>query len=122
MDGAVALGQDGVLRLRWNPGIHISEQAALDAMALVNDLCGEDRHPMIVYMATTASVHRRARAVFGRPCAASAIALLGASPVDRVIANFILGVSTLPCPTKFFTSEDEAESWIANRSISVPDV
>lgn len=121
MDGTVTLDQDGVLRLRWAPGIHISEQAALDAMALVNELCGDNRHPMIVYMARTASVHRKARAVFGKPCAASAIALLGASPVDRVIANFILGVSTLPCPTKFFTSEDEAETWIADRSIGVPE-
>jgi hypothetical protein len=121
MDGTVTLDSDGVLRLRWNPGIHISEQAALDAMALVNTLSGENRYPMIVYMATTASVHRKARAVFGKPCAASAIALLGASPVDRVIANFILGVSTLPCPTRFFTSEDEAEQWIAG-SVGVAEL
>ncbi len=63
-------------------------------------------------MATTAAVSRGARAVFGRPCQASRIALLGASPVDRVIANFILGVSALPCPTRFFTSATEATCWL----------
>ena len=62
------------------------------AMLKVNQLCGENRHPMLVDMATTADVSRGARAVFGRPCQASRIALLGSSPVDRVLANFFLGV------------------------------
>jgi hypothetical protein len=68
---------------------------------------------MLVDMATTADVTRAARAVFGRPCQASRIALLGASPVDRVLANFFLGINTVPCPTKFFTSEPAALTWLA---------
>ena len=67
---------------------------------------------MLVDMATTAEVSRAARAVFGRPCQASRIALLGSSPVDRVIANFFLGISKVPCPTKFFTAEREALAWL----------
>jgi hypothetical protein len=103
--------EDGLLRLRWAPGIDIGEEAAEEAMARVNALSGRNRHPMIVDMAAVRSVHPKARAVFGRPCAASRIALLGSSPVDKVIANFILGVSKLPCPTRFFTSEAQAEAW-----------
>lgn len=82
------------------------------AMTKVNEVCGEARRTMLVDMATTSSVSRGARSVFGRPCAASKIALLGASPVDRVIANFVLGISTLPCPTRFFTAEAEALQWL----------
>lgn len=82
-------------------------------MFRVNELCGEDRHPMLVNMATTADVTRGARAVFGRRCQASRIALLGASPVDRVLANFFLGINSVPCPTKFFTSERDALTWLA---------
>ncbi|XAS66677.1 STAS/SEC14 domain-containing protein [Micrococcaceae bacterium Sec5.7] len=104
----------GYLRLTWLRDASISEADAETAMAQVNLLCGEDRHPMVVDMATTADVSRGARAVFGRPCQASRIALLGASPVDRVIANFILGINKLPCPTKFFTSEREALSWLVS--------
>jgi hypothetical protein len=57
-------------------------------------------------------VTRPARAVFAEPSAASIIALLGGSAVDRVIANFILGVSTVPVPTRFFTVEAEALAWL----------
>jgi hypothetical protein len=106
------LDTGGVLRLTWARGASITEADAEAAMAQVNALCGDSRHPMLVDMATTADVTRGARAVFGRPCQASRIALLGASPVDRVIANFILGINKLPCPTRFFTDKAEAMSWL----------
>jgi hypothetical protein len=106
------LDTEGLLRLTWARDASITEADAEAAMEQVNALCGESRHPMLVDMATTAEVSRGARAVFGRPCQASRIALLGASPVDRVIANFFLGLNKLPCPTKFFTSEDEAVPWL----------
>jgi len=108
----LALDPEGLLRLTWVRGAVISEADAEAAMERVNALCGESRHPMLVDMATTADVSRAARAVFGRPCQASRIALLGSSPVDRVIANFFLGMSKVPCPTKFFTAEREALAWL----------
>lgn len=108
----LALGADSILRLRWERGISIAEEDARRAMDRVNDLCDGARHPMLVDMATTKAVSRGARTVFGLPCSASRIALLGASQVDKVIANFILGVSSLPCPTKFFTSEPAALVWL----------
>jgi hypothetical protein len=109
------LDADGLLRLTWARGASITEADAEAAMGHVNALCGNSRHPMLVDMATTSDVSRGARAVFGRPSQASRIALLGASPVDRVIANFFLGLNKLPCPTKFFTSEAEALSWLKDR-------
>jgi hypothetical protein len=102
----------GLLRLTWARDATITEADAEAAMERVNILCGESRHPMLVDMATTADVSRAARAVFARPCQASRIALLGSSPVDRVIANFFLGISNVPCPTKFFTVEREALAWL----------
>lgn len=108
----LVLDPEGLLRLTWARGASITEADAEAAMERVNILCGESRNPMLVDMATTADVSRAARAVFGRPCQASRIALLGSSPVDRVIANFFLGVSNMPCPTKFFTAEREALAWL----------
>lgn len=109
------LDSEGLLRLTWARGASITEADAEAAMEQVNVLCGENRHPMLVDMATTSDVSRGARGVFGRPCQASRIALLGASPVDRVLANFFLGLNKLPCPTKFFTSEADALSWLGVR-------
>ncbi|MFJ5698512.1 STAS/SEC14 domain-containing protein [Arthrobacter sp. NPDC093139] len=106
------LDAEGLLRLTWARGASITEADAESAMEEVNALCGARCHPLLVDMATTAVVSRGARAVFGRPCQASRIALLGSSPVDRVIANFILGINRLPCPTKFFTSEHDALAWL----------
>jgi hypothetical protein len=114
-EAGLTLEADGMLRLKWPRGSVITEADAERAMLRVNQLCGENRHPMLVDMATTADVTRGARAVFGRPCQASRIALLGASPVDRVLANFFLGINAVPCPTKFFTSEQEAIAWLAVR-------
>lgn len=110
--GDLSLDGGGILQLRWPRGASISEADAESAMRRVNELCGETRRPMLVDMATTEKVSRGARAVFGRPCQASRIALLGSSPVDKVMANFALGVSRLPCPTRFFTSRDEAMAWL----------
>lgn len=112
-EAGLALGADGVLRLTWPRGAVITAEDAERAMLRVNQLCGDERHPMLVDMATTTDVSRGARAVFGRPCQASRIALLGASPVDRVLANFFLGINAVPCPTKFFTSERDAIAWLS---------
>lgn len=105
---------DDVIRLTWTEGITITEAAARTAARFVNQVSADRRRPMLVDMALTASVTRQARTVFLEAGAASKIALLGRSPVDRVIANFVLGVSNLPCPTRFFTSEDAALGWLSD--------
>lgn len=102
----------GIVELRWPQGCTITEGAAQRAAAAVEVICAGQRRPMLVDMEATASVTREARSVFGRPGSASRIALLGSSPVDKVIANFILGVSSMPVPTRFFTVESKAVAWL----------
>ncbi|MGM7777359.1 DUF7793 family protein [Arthrobacter sp. KNU-44] len=108
----VDLGVDGLLHLRWRPGVAIEVEDARAAMAKVDELCQQEQHPMLVDMATVASVSREARGVWSIPCGASRIALLGTSPVDRALANFFLGVHVPPCPTRFFTSRRDALDWL----------
>jgi hypothetical protein len=115
------LRTDGILNLKWVTGARLEAEDAHAAMRAVNELCGDTEHPMLVDMATTESVSRGARAVFSIPCAANRIALLGKSAVDRVIANFFLGVHTPPCPTRFFTSRPEALKWLMQDLNAVPD-
>lgn len=111
--GSVELREDGLLHLRWQAGAHIQLEDAHAAMAAVNEVCRQEQHPMLVDMAAVASVSREARGVWSIPCSASRIALLGKSPVDRVLANFFLGVHVPPCPTRFFTSRSEALDWLS---------
>lgn len=110
--GTLELGADGVIHLIWQPKVRIEVQDAQAAMAAVNRIAGNTTYPMLVDMATTENVTRAARSVFSIPCAANRIALLGSSPVDRIIANFFLGVHVPPCPTRFFTSRAESVQWL----------
>lgn len=110
---SVRIDDADMIRLKWTEGITITEPAARQAWHFVNEVSADCRRAMIVDMSETASVTRQARAVFLDAGQANIIALLGRSPVDRVIANFVLGVSNLPCPTRFFTAEAAALEWIA---------
>ena len=112
--GRLVLRPDGVLHLQWDERIALEGADAKAAMAKVNELCQGTPHPMLVDMASTKSTSREARAVFSIPCDANRIALLGSSHVDRVLANFYLGLHTPPCPTRFFTSRAEAMAWLVD--------
>ncbi len=116
----LALLPDGILHLAWDRDCTITAEDAESAMAAVNGLAGGEGHPMLVDMETTRTVTRGARAVFAIPCAASRIALLGSSPVDRMIANFFLGVNSPPCPTRFFTSRHLAVAWLQGEAHEHP--
>ncbi|WP_436976246.1 DUF7793 family protein [Pseudarthrobacter phenanthrenivorans] len=60
-------------------------------------------------MATTSEVSRGACSVLAR---SSQVALLGASPADKVIANSVLSMNTTCRPKRFFTSREEAMEWL----------
>lgn len=113
---SIEMNDGGLLELRWLPGVHVQVEDARAAMAKVNEVCQQEQHAMLVDMAAVGSVSREARAVWSIPCGASRIALLGESPVDRVLANFFLGVHVPPCPTRFFTSRREALDWLGARA------
>ena len=105
------MDKDGVLQLRWSPHSIVRSSDAELAMQMVNEFCRTTTRPMLVDMTTTAKVSREAREVFSRPCQASPIALLGASPVDEVVANFVLAMNKTG-PKRFFTSREEAMNWL----------
>ncbi|CCQ48230.1 putative uncharacterized protein [Pseudarthrobacter siccitolerans] len=116
--GTVKLGSDGIIHLVWRPGIVLDSDDVHAAMATINEISDGSAYPMLVDMGVTRSVTRQAKSAFQIPCAASRIALLGSSPVDRIIANFTIERQTLPCPTRFFTSRDEALGWLIDPAIS----
>lgn len=113
-DAAMTLRLDprGFLRLSWQPGLRIDGAHARRAMAMVDETNAGRERPLLVDMGGTAQLTRPARMQFGNRCSASRIVLLGRSAVDRVIANFALGVTHVPVPTRFFTDEAAAVAWL----------
>jgi hypothetical protein len=110
--GTVELGDEGVLHLVWKRGTVLEAADVHAARAMVNELADGAEYPMLIDISNIQAVTRQARSVFSVKCAASRIALLGSSPVNRVIANFAMARRTLPCPIRFFTSRSEAMSWL----------
>lgn len=109
---------DGVVVLRWTPGVVITGERAIDAQAAVNRLNGEQARPLLVDMTGTDTLTREGREAFRREVKVSRIALVGRSAVDRVIANFGLRVSSLSFPARYFTSVPAALAWLREQDPS----
>ena len=67
---------------------------------------------MSVEMASMTWIDRRSTEVFSACWPLARMALVGASPVDEVIARFYTARHNPACPTRFFTSMDEAMKWL----------
>lgn len=110
--GTVELDAGGFFHLVWKPGTELAAEDVHAAIQRINELADGAEYPMLIDITNTRSITREAKSVFSTKCAASRIALLGSNPVNRVIANFAMSRRTLPCPTRFFASRDEAMHWI----------
>ncbi|MGX9901827.1 DUF7793 family protein [Arthrobacter sp. SA17] len=107
--------ENGIVCLTWQRKISLEVSDVTAAMASLDDFCRGLPHPLLVDMGGTTGVSHDARAAFSLPSVASRIALLGSTPVDRVIANF-RRADSFPCPTLFFTDRAEAVSWLLQDS------
>jgi hypothetical protein len=113
-EGAVTLRleQQGYVRCDWRRGTRITGQLARTGIKRLDELNDGIKRPLLVDMRGTASLTREGRQAFAEEYSASKVALLGESPVDRVIANFTLSVITMSIPTRYFTSEPAALAWL----------
>ncbi|WP_216699816.1 STAS/SEC14 domain-containing protein [Arthrobacter sp. H5] len=101
-----------MIRLVLPGETHITGEIAEATAAQARSEAGGFQRPILLIITGVQSISREARAVFSRSQSASAIAVVGESPVDRVIANFLLGGTPPPCPTRFFTAEESAVAWL----------
>ncbi|MBG6189875.1 hypothetical protein IWX64_000802 [Arthrobacter sp. CAN_A212] len=105
---------DWVIRLVMPQGVEVTGEIAEAHAARARALAGDDLRPVLLVISGVSAISREARAVLASSRTSSAIAVLGESPVDRVIANFLLGGEPPPCPTRFFTTESEAMAWLGS--------
>jgi hypothetical protein len=84
--------------------------AATDAMT---KLTGGKRVPLLVDAHDAGPQSRAARSEFvRRDDLVSAVALLGATPLSRMMGNFFIAVSRPTMPTKLFDDESSALAWL----------
>lgn len=113
--GAVELF-DGLLYLRWNSGAFLVESDAHLAMNRASALCQNRPWPLLMVMNRMEGVEHRARKVFAQAWPFTRIAVVGVSPVDRVLVDFYVARHSPSCPTKFFTSTFDAMTWLGVRT------
>ncbi|ALV44002.1 hypothetical protein AU252_15665 [Pseudarthrobacter sulfonivorans] len=89
---------DGVVYLRWTPGAMVTAKDARAVMAKVRYLCSGRHRPMLVDMARMEGVEHKAREIFAAPWPLTRTAIVGTSPVDRVIVSFYLARHSPVCP------------------------
>jgi len=102
----------GVVRVEWEPDARGDVTAARAVTAAVRDL-GVGSMPMLVDIRGVATLDREGRAHFREDYGGmSKVALLASSAVNRMLANFFIGMQRLPVPIRMFTDEAAALAWL----------
>jgi hypothetical protein len=104
--------ESGNVQLTLPPNEEIAGAEARAAGAAVRAIANGRRVPVMLVITGVVGVSVEARQVYVSSIAASAFALVGESPVDRVIAHYLLRSRTETIPAQFFTSEAEAVEWL----------
>ena len=100
---------DGIIESSWAPGSFVDIADARDALKATAAITGSGRMPMLSVM-TDVEISAAARYEFAKSSDVLAIAVLGSSAVDRVIAAATSRDTDYP--HEFFTSRVEALAWL----------
>ncbi|MDQ0663200.1 hypothetical protein QFZ35_001698 [Arthrobacter ulcerisalmonis] len=101
-----------VLHLKWSHGDVVTERDAKALMSRAKVLSAGRTLPLLVEMTGLAWIDQRALKALAGPWPLTRAAVVGTSPVDQTLAAFYTGRHTPVHPTRFFTSVDEAMSWL----------
>ncbi len=110
--GTLRLHTHGLLDLLWVPGAILEAEDAAEALAATMRLSAGRRLGLImeiVGVTLEAGARRQLRALRF----VSAVAVVGATDVDRVVAASITRGN--PCPHGFFLARSEAIEWLRGR-------
>ena len=108
----VRLVDDGIIEVLLPPNQEIEGPEARVAGGAVRSLAAGRRMPVLLVITGVVGVSVEARQVFSGSIAATAFALVGESPVDRVIAHYLLRARSESIPAQFFSSEAAALEWL----------
>ncbi|MUK03252.1 hypothetical protein GM708_15885 [Vibrio cholerae] len=113
MDQFKVRREDDVLFLQLMPGVHVSHRLAVEAARALKHISDGDTLPLVVSMAGIDGVALKARMGMNTYPGFSAVALIGDSPVDEVLAGFSHQSLT---DTRYFTSKEAGLAWLQTRT------
>lgn len=106
------LSEDGIIHIVVLPGAEYAQADARAGIATVIRISSGKKHPLLVDIRRVKSIDRVARREFASGTNVTALALLIASPVSKVIGNVFVGLNKVAVPVRLFTSEAEATQWL----------
>lgn len=98
-----------LVRLTWAAETEVQEADARDVLRQSLELVGQVPYAVLVDMRHITIITAGARAAYGSESMVLAAAMLGATPVDRVIAA---SVQQSVHEVRFFTDEEAALAWL----------
>ncbi|MCB5293273.1 hypothetical protein BJQ90_02721 [Arthrobacter sp. SO3] len=110
----VRMRDGGIIEVALPASAEIEGPEARVAGTAVRALANGRRMPVLLVITGVVGLSPEARHVYSTSIAASAFALVGESPVDRVIAHYLLRSRTESIPAQFFMSEAEAIDWLGH--------
>jgi hypothetical protein len=107
------LRPDGIVHLIWGSRVTMALEDAIAATDAMTKLTDGRRSPLLVDVHDAGTQDRPARVEFvRRGDLVSAVALVVATPLSRIMGNFFLDVSKPMAPTKLFDDETSALAWL----------
>jgi hypothetical protein len=108
--------EDGIFRGTVLPGVTTyGLEDAREFMEAQRKLAQGTPRGLVIDITAIKTMSRDVREYFMRPDHADvhrAVALIVRSPISRAIGNFFLGLNKPAMPTRLFTSEEQALTWV----------
>ncbi|WP_457973834.1 DUF7793 family protein [Arthrobacter sp. D1-17] len=95
-------------------GADLNEATVAQLGEQLDALADGRRAAVVLQLNGIASVSRAARAAFASIAPAASWAVVGATPVDRLLGHFLLSGESGSAPARYFASEHEALGWLAS--------
>lgn len=111
----LAFEGEGVLRITLRPGGQITAEDGATVRERYQTLTGGAGCTVLLEVTGVEQVSREAVRVFSEAATVTAFAILGNTSVDRVIAHGRRGLPLPPCPSRYFTDEQEALAWLRQK-------
>lgn len=106
----------GIVRITLNPGARMTAEDGAYARENLLAITGGEPSVVLLQITGVGSVSREAISVYSDAATVRAFAILGSTPVDRVIAHGLLGLPRPQCPTQYFTDAQEAMHWLSGQA------
>ena len=111
------LTESGVLVFRYFKGVELSETVARTVVAAGVELCGDlVPTPVLALLDEINGFTRGAQKFFAESeenqAASARVALVVSSPIAKVIANFFMKLNKPRVPTRMFTDQAKAMTWL----------